>query len=135
MQSAKKQPALGRKLDSSIRFTSSIGEGSTFIGSFSGGENIVVRGNVQGESDVQGAIVIASSGEWIGQMKADVVVVAGRVEGDISARQKIEILDGAIIRGNLVCPAIAMETGAIHDGHLSMQSKITLFEDKREAKV
>lgn len=135
MQSIKKQPVLGRTLDSIIRFTSSIGEGSTFTGSFSGGENIVVRGRVEGESDVQGAVVIAESGHWVGQLKADIVVVAGRVEGDITARDKIEVLNGAHITGNLDCAHIAMETGAVHVGHLSMNGKLSTFEEKREASV
>lgn len=131
MQSAKKQPVSGR----SVRFTSSIGEGSTFTGSFSGGENIVVLGTVQGESDVEGTVVIADSGHWIGQMKANTVVVAGRVEGDITARDKIEVLKSAHIIGNMDCPNIAMEMGAIHDGHLSMHGKLRRFEQKREASL
>lgn len=135
MQAAKKQPVLGRTLDSIIRFTSSIGEGSTFTGSFSGGENIVVRGRVEGESDVQGAVVIAESGHWVGQLKADIVVVSGRVDGDVTAREKIEILNGAHITGNLDCPHIAMETGAIHVGRLSMHGKLSTFEEKREASI
>jgi cytoskeletal protein CcmA (bactofilin family) len=135
MTSAKKQPVLGRTLDSIIRFTSSIGEGSTFTGSFSGGENIVVRGKVQGESDVQGAVVIAESGHWIGHLRADIVVVAGKVEGDIAARDKIEVLRGAHIVGNLESPVVAMETGAIHEGRLSMHSKLKTFEEKREVEV
>jgi len=44
-----------------------------------------VRGKVQGESDVQGAVVIANGGHWVGLLKADIVVVAGQVEGDILA--------------------------------------------------
>jgi cytoskeletal protein CcmA (bactofilin family) len=132
MQSAKKQPVLGRTLDSIIRFTSSIGEGTTFTGSFSGGENIVVRGKVHGESDVQGAVVVANSGHWIGHLKADIVVVAGKVEGDITAREKIEVLNGAHIKGNLVSPVIAMETGSIHDGHVSMHSELNTFAEKRQ---
>ena len=132
MQSAKKQPVLGRKLDSVIRFTSSIGEGSTFTGSFSGGENIVVRGKVCGESDVQGAVIIANGGHWIGHLKADIVVIEGNVDGDITAREKIEVLNGAHIRGNMTSPIIAMEMGAIHDGHLSMHSKLNTFAEKRQ---
>jgi cytoskeletal protein CcmA (bactofilin family) len=135
MQSAKKQPVLGRTLDSIIRFTSSIGEGTTFTGSFSGGENIVVRGKVHGESDVQGAVVVASGGHWYGHLKADIVVVAGKVDGDVTAREKIEVLNGAHINGNLSSPVIAMETGAIHDGHVSMQSKLNNFAEKRQDKT
>jgi len=135
MQSAKKQVVLGRKLDTVVRFTSSVGEGSTFTGNFSGGENIVVRGVLQGESDVQGAVVIAETGRWVGHIKADIVVVAGKVQGDITAREKIEVLNGAHIQGNLVCPVVAMETGAIHEGHLSMHSKLNTFDEKREVNI
>lgn len=133
MPSAKKKLVPGQGLGSSIRFTSSIGEGSTFTGSFSGGENIVVLGRVEGESDVQGTVVIAESGRWVGQIKADVVVVAGRVEGDIVARDKVELLKSGYIRGNLDSPNIAIETGAVHVGHLSMHGKVSNFEQKREA--
>ncbi|MEJ2396736.1 MAG: polymer-forming cytoskeletal protein [Gammaproteobacteria bacterium] len=89
----------------------------------------------EGESDVRGAVVVAESGHWKGKLKADIVVVAGRFEGDITAREKIEVLNGAHINGNLACPNIAMETGAIHDGRLSMHSKLSHFEEKREAGV
>jgi cytoskeletal protein CcmA (bactofilin family) len=132
MQSAKKQPVLGRTLDTVIRFTSSIGEGTTFTGSFSGGENIVVRGTVHGESDVQGAIVVANGGHWVGHLQADIVVVAGRVDGDITAREKIEVLNGAHIKGNMASPVIAMETGSIHDGRISMHSNLNTFAEKRQ---
>jgi len=132
MQSVKKQPILGRKMDSVVRFTSSIGEGTTFVGSFSGAENIVVLGEVRGQSEVQGAVVIAESGCWVGQLNADIVVVAGKVNGDITAREKIEVLKSARIQGNLDSPMVAMETGAIHEGRLTMHGKLKNFAEKRE---
>lgn len=131
MLSVKKQPVLGRTLDSVIRFTSSIGEVTTFTGNFSGEENILVRGKVFGESDVQGAVVIASGGQWVGHLQANIVVVAGVFEGDITARDKIEVLSGAHIKGNLTSPVIAMETGAIHHGRISMNSMLSTFDEKR----
>lgn len=122
-----------RTLDSIIRFTSAIGENTVFNGSFSGGENIVVRGQVTGRSDVQGAVVITETGRWIGELSADVVVVHGYVQGDITAREKIEMYSGARVEGNLRCPVIAMETGAVHEGHISMHSNVSAFVEKREA--
>jgi len=130
MQAAKRQAILGKNLDDFVRFTSSIAEGSTFTGNFSGGENIVVRGKVHGESDIQGAIVIADGGQWIGHLRASVVVVAGKVQGDITAREKIEVLAGASIQGNMTSPAITMETGAIHVGRLSMNANSGDAEEK-----
>jgi len=133
MQPARKQAVLSRKSDDVVKYTSSVGEGSTFTGKFSGGENIVVRGMVDGESDVEGAIIIAETGQWVGQLQANVVVVAGHVEGDIIAREKIEVLAGATIKGNITSPVVTMETGAIHDGRLSMNVKHIGFGQKRHA--
>lgn len=122
-----------RTLDNIIRFSSSLGENIQFTGSFSGGEDIVVRGHVKGESDVNGAVVIAETGCWDGKLVADTVIVAGTVNGDIVAREKIEILSGSKIMGNLSCPVIAIETGAVHEGHMDMSSTTTVkrFQEKR----
>lgn len=134
MQATQKKPALRRTLDSIIRFTSSIGENTVFTGSFNGGENIVVRGHVRGESDVKGAVVVTETGKWQGKLVADVVIISGIVEGDIVAREKIEVLAGARIYGNLTGPVIAIEIGAVHDGHMDMSSatRIERFYEKRE---
>ncbi|MGD8925947.1 MAG: polymer-forming cytoskeletal protein [Thioalkalispiraceae bacterium] len=129
-----KKQGLRRTLDNIIRFTSSVGEGTIFTGSFSGGENIVVRGQVQGKSDVEGAVVIAETGKWTGELIADVVIVAGCVEGDIRAREKIEVQAGARIKGNLYSPIIAIESGAVHVGRIDMKNlqQINHFDERRE---
>ena len=133
MHALDKKPVLRRTLDNIIRFTSSIGENTEFTGSFSGGENIVVRGHVRGESDVNGAVVIAETGRWDGTLVADIVIVAGIVNGDVIGREKIEVLSGAKITGNLSCPVIAIETGAVHDGRMDMSSttRVERFYEKR----
>lgn len=121
-----------RTLDTAIRFTSAIGENTVFNGSFSGGENIVVRGKVIGKSDVQGVVVITETGSWLGELSADVVVIHGRVQGDITAREKLEMYKDARVEGNLCCPVIAIESGAIHEGHVSMHSNVSSFVEKRD---
>jgi len=133
MPSLQNVPIFRRTLDSIIRFTSTIGENIEFTGSFSGKGNIVVRGQVKGESDVNTAVVIAETGCWNGRLTADNVIVAGDVNGDILAREKIEVLATANITGNLSSPVIAIETGAIHEGHMDMNAKtaVNLFEEKR----
>lgn len=122
-----------RTLDSVIRFSSAIGENTTINGRFTGGENIMVRGTVKGDSDVQGTIVIMETGCWLGHLVADVVVIAGRVEGDIEARDKIEIVSGGHITGDIRSPIVAMESGAIHEGsiHMSEKAEVSKFEEKR----
>jgi len=134
MHALKKNQRFRRTLDSVIRFTSSVGEETVFTGSFNGGENIVVRGLVQGESDVQGIVVVTDTGQWQGKLIADVVIIAGKVTGDIIAREKIEVHSTGHISGNLHSPHIAIERGAIHDGHIDMTSvkELNQYEEKRE---
>ena len=133
MSSVQNKPVSRRTMDNIIRFSTSIGENTEFTGNFSGGENIVVRGHVMGESDACGVVMIAETGCWDGKLVADSVVVAGTVNGDIVAREKIELQAGSKITGNLSCPVIAIETGAVHEGHMDMNSTTSVqhFEEKR----
>ena len=133
MPQLQNKPVSRRTLDNIIRFSTSIGENTKFTGSFSGGENIVVRGHVKGESDACGVVMIAETGCWDGKLVADSVIVAGTVNGDIVAHEKIEILSGSKIIGNLSCPVIAIETGAVHEGHMDMSSTtiVKRFQEKR----
>ncbi len=132
MPSLQNKPVSRRTLDNIIRFSTSIGENTEFTGNFSGGENIIVRGHVKGESDACGVVVIAKTGCWNGKLVADNVIVAGTVNGDIVAHEKIEVLSTSKIIGNLSCPIIAIETGAIHEGHMDMNTtKVKHFEEKR----
>lgn len=137
MQAVNKPWVFRRTLDNIIRFTSSIGENTVFTGTFSGGENIVVRGQVQGESDVQGTVVITDSGRWYGSLTADVIIIAGMVKGHVNAREKIEVLKSASVEGNLQSPSIAIETGAIHDGRIIMHDggSVSHFEEKRSTSI
>lgn len=137
MRANPKPRALRRTLDNIIRFTSSIGENTSFTGTFTGGENIVVRGQVQGESDVQGTVVITDTGRWLGGLVADTVIIAGVVKGHVVARDKIEVLKTASIEGNLQSASIAIETGAIHEGRIIMHEggRLARFEEKRNSPI
>ena len=73
MPLSQNKPVSRRSLDNIIRFSTSIGENTEFIGNFSGGENIVVRGHVKGESDACDVVMIAETGCWDGKLVADTV--------------------------------------------------------------
>jgi len=121
-------------LDDIIRFTSSIGESSIFTGNIATSDNVVVRGTVIGDSKVNGIIVIETTGKWQGNIKADTVIINGHVAGNITALTKVEVQKNAKIIGNINCPKIAIESGAIHEGfiHMEDQPHIITFDEKRQ---
>lgn len=122
-----------RTLDNMLRFTSIIGEDSVFTGSFSGSDNYVINGTVQGKCDIEGTVVVMETGIWKGNIRATIVVIAGTVDGDIEASEKLELRSTARIKGNIISPVLAMASGAVYDGELHMQhqTRVTRFDERR----
>ncbi|VAX01986.1 hypothetical protein MNBD_GAMMA22-2593 [hydrothermal vent metagenome] len=123
-----------RTLDDIIRFTSAVGEGAIFTGNIATPDNVVVRGTLIGDSNVEGIIVVELTGKWLGNLVANTLIINGRVEGNITAFCKIEVQKSATIIGNITSPKIAIESGAVHEGLINMEEKphIIAFNEKRK---
>jgi len=120
-----------RSLDNLDKFPTTVGREAVHVGLFAGRDNYVVHGQVHGDSDIEGALMIGPDGLWVGNITADVVVVKGRVEGNIQARFKLEVRPSARIKGNLSGPLIAVAEGAVVQGRVSADSIVTRFTDRR----
>ncbi|MDH3513520.1 MAG: polymer-forming cytoskeletal protein [Gammaproteobacteria bacterium] len=132
--------AIGRKqrrrtLDHIEDFTSMLGPESVYTGVFQGKDNHIIYGQVQGECDIEGILVLGEGSRWKGNIRAGSVVIAGRVEGDIQAVTKLELARTAYVRGKITSPVVAIARGAVHEGSIRMakQTQITRFVDRREA--
>jgi len=122
-----------RILDRVEGFATSIGPEAHFRGSIGGAGHCIVYGRVEGDCDIDGTLVIAEGGTWVGNIAAANVLVAGQVEGTLLAREKMEIISTARICGKLTSRVIAIAEGAVHDGELQM-GDVTRFADQRDAK-
>lgn len=122
-----------RTLDQVGEFATFIGPGSAFTGTFRGRDNYIVFGSVQGDCDLEGALILGETGCWTGNIAAHFVVIAGTVTGDVTAREKIELASTARVRGTLKSPVIAMAEGAVHEGaiHMSATTQFVRFSDRR----
>ena len=119
-----------RAVDQVTELNGAIGSDSVFEGKLSGKGNYKIAGQVTGECDLAGALMLDKNGSWSGNIVADIVVIAGQVEGSIVARQQLEISKTGRVNGSITSPVIALEKGAVHDGEMHM-SKALEFEDKR----
>lgn len=63
-----------------------VASGTSITGTMKGEGIIQVEGVVEGEIDLKGAVIVAPSGLVSGPVTADVIRIAGRVEGVVSAR-------------------------------------------------
>ena len=120
-----------RVLDDISQLPKTIERGAVHMGNIEGMDNYLVHGQVFGDSDVQGTLMLSENCIWKGNVVADVVVIKGKVTGNITARSKIELRNTARIVGNLQAPILAVEHGANIRGDIHNDCFITHFEERR----
>ncbi|MDH4273674.1 MAG: polymer-forming cytoskeletal protein [Gammaproteobacteria bacterium] len=101
--------------------TMTIPAGTTFKGELYSKGRIKVDGNMEGHGHIDGVLWLADGSRWKGTITADVVVIAGTVEGEVVARSKLEVLPPARIIGRLTSPSIVILAGARVTGQLHMR--------------
>lgn len=122
-----------RLLDSMGEPATIIGDQSRFEGRLSGDGHVLVRGTVDGDSELGGSVTIADAGHWIGALRAADVVIAGTVEGDVVVTGRAEIRPTAVISGSVNAAQISIGEGARVDGKMTTltDEEIKQFAEKR----
>ncbi len=119
--------------DSADGPTTYIAPGSKITGQLTGKGAYVFCGEVEGDCDIDGPVTLAAGGHWRGTLKAADVVIAGTVDGDVIAGQRVEIAGTARIAGSLSGQSIAVAEGAVIEGEIKVTSgkEPTRFAEKR----
>jgi cytoskeletal protein CcmA (bactofilin family) len=91
-------------------------------GTLSGSGQILVDGRVQGSIEGKDVVVVASRGRIDAAVHARVVMVAGRVIGNITADEKIELEPTAQVDGDMTAPRILIKDGATFRGNVNMRT-------------
>lgn len=108
------------------RVTSVLGSGIAWKGSMNGSGGVRIEGAFEGDIILRGLLVVGESGRvTCGELRANMVIVAGAVKGDITA-EKVEIRKTGRVWGNVVTTAFATEEGGFLRGQIRMEEKIDL---------
>ena len=88
--------------------------------SFSGGLYVegTIHGKVTADDGSAAVITIAENGHIEGEVRAPVVVISGRMTGDIHATERIELAAHARVNGNIHYKVVEMAAGAMITGRL-----------------
>ena len=103
--------------------------GSTFFGpniniegSITGNEPVVVEGSIKGKINLSGDLRIGTKARVEASIHARNVTIEGRVTGDISADDRVELVASATVDGNIKAPKIVVAEGARFRGNVDMGS-------------
>ena len=111
-----------------------ISDGCKISGVITGDCDFLISGEIEGDCDLAGTVTLAKNGLWRGTIKAGNVIIAGHVDGDIIADDKVEITESARITGTVSAEAIAVAEGAIVEGVMKTTGKTepVEFMEKRK---
>ncbi len=113
-----------------------VAEGSRLTGDVETAGPLVICGAIRGDGRIAGALRMAATAEWQGEIHALAAVIAGRISGKLVIEDKLEIGATAVIRADIVAGSIAIAKGAVIDGTVSVTSgePVIEFEEKRAAR-
>ena len=103
-----------------------IGKSVIIKGELSGSEDLTIEGKVDGEIELRDHVLtIGPNGKIKAQVFAKSVIVMGRVTGNITATEKINIRENGSVEGDINAPTIAISEGAQFRGSIDMQQQKT----------
>lgn len=90
-------------------------------GQLTAAEDLVIHGQVEGSVGPAPRVTIGPDARVEADVIADVIVVEGRVDGDLKAQVSIAVRARANVRGNLEAPVVNIAEGATFNGGVSME--------------
>jgi len=106
-----------------------IGQGTKVNGKFLFEGTTTIDGEVNGDIQVHGHLIIGEHAAIEGKILATSVLIQGKVTGDVLAEKKIEIHPPGILFGDITTPNLVIGDGAIFEGNSYMK------REQKEGKV
>lgn len=87
-----------------------------------------IDGKVEGKLDILGDIVLGEKGYINGEIKTENIILAGKIEGNVYAKNRLEIAASGTLYGDITCNTLVVEEGGILEG----KTKMTKINEKSE---
>ena len=101
-----------------------IGQSILIKGELTGSENLTIDGQVDGKISLKDHnLTIGQHGRIHAELVARAVTILGKVQGNVRASEKVEILKGGRLDGDITAPRIAIADGAHFRGKVDMEAK------------
>jgi cytoskeletal protein CcmA (bactofilin family) len=102
------------------RVTAFIGKTTRVRGEIYSEEELYFDGEVEGSLEVRHLLTIGPNGKVKANVKARELVVRGSIQGDVEASDRISIMNGASIVGDVKTAGIVIEDGAYFKGGIDI---------------
>jgi cytoskeletal protein CcmA (bactofilin family) len=95
-----------------------------------------IGGTIEGEVIAEGLLIVEEDAVINASVKAEEIVVHGRVEGQIHVHRKIEMCSTADVQADVATPNLVVHEGALYNGRTFMKRSASVGEaGTRDGKV
>ncbi len=101
-------------------WTGFIDQGVTLEGTLQLTGTFRIDGNVKGNIISEQTVVLGEGAKVEGQIEGNRVVIAGRFDGVIFAKGRVEIQGKGVVTGEVHSPCMVIDAGGIFDGRCHM---------------
>lgn len=108
------------------RITTVLSAGINWKGNLGGSGGVRIEGTFEGDIAMRGLLVVGETGRVTCQsLRANTVIVAGAVKGDITS-ERLEIRSTGKVWGNVVTVSFSTEEGGFLRGQITMEDKVEI---------
>lgn len=97
-----------------------LGKGSEFEGKLRFEGTVRIDGKFKGEVISAGTLIVGENAVIDGDMDVDSAVISGKINGNVSAKTRVEMHAPARLVGNIKCPVLVIQEGVFFDGNCQM---------------
>jgi cytoskeletal protein CcmA (bactofilin family) len=106
-------PAQVARADAGLpRKESLIAADITIEGKIEGGGSVRIAGKFSGDVNVQGDLTIEAGAKLTGGVRADKVMIAGELEGNVEQASRVDLLQTGVLIGDLKAGSLTVVAGA-----------------------
>ncbi len=99
-----------------------ISKGLFIKGDISGSESLYIDGKVEGSVNLTGnRVTVGRNGQVVANITAREIVVLGKVKGDVTASDRVDIRAEGSLNGNVAAARISIEDGAFFKGGIDIR--------------
>ena len=88
-----------------------------------------LEGRFEGEIFESGTLIVGETATVKGKIGVYTIIINGLVEGEVYARERVEIDSTGKFYGSLFTPALVIKEGGILEGHCRMEQTLHKEED------
>lgn len=122
------------RMDTYRADVANIGKSVIIKGELSGSEDLYLDGEVEGNIDLRNYnLVIGPNGKVRANVVAKEVVIHGKVDGNVTGVDKVELKKSALLNGDISTQRIVIEDGAFFKGSIDIHKAEPKAEAARPA--